>query len=150
MMKVFLSSDGQETLAHFTKDNSPLPTNNIRDVSVDDATGSVYFATEQGLLEFKGTATGPESNLDNVAAFPNPVRPGFNGRVTIKGLTRRANVKITDIEGNLVHEEISEGGSIQWNTTAFGRHKVASGVYLILVTGEDQAETTVSKLLIVR
>ncbi|WP_299213325.1 two-component regulator propeller domain-containing protein [uncultured Aquimarina sp.] len=146
----YFSSDGQETLAHFTKDNSPLPTNNVRDISVDDSTGSVYFATELGLLEFKGTATGPESNLDNVAAFPNPVRPGFNGRVTIKGLTSRANVKITDIEGNLVYEEISEGGSIQWDTTAFGRHKVASGVYLILVTGEDQGETTVSKLLIVR
>ncbi|WP_299894120.1 two-component regulator propeller domain-containing protein [uncultured Aquimarina sp.] len=146
----YFSSDGQETLAHFTTDNSPLPTNNVRDISVDDSTGSVFFATEKGLLEFKGTATGPENNLDNVVAFPNPVRPGFNGQVTIRGLTSRANVKITDIEGNLVHEEISEGGSIQWDTTAFGRHKVASGVYLILVTGEDQGETTVSKLLVVR
>ncbi|AXT57506.1 T9SS C-terminal target domain-containing protein [Aquimarina sp. AD1] len=146
----YFSSDGQETLAHFTADNSPLPTNNVLDISVDDSTGSVYFATEKGLLEFKGTATGPEDNLDNVVAFPNPVRPGFNGQVTIKGLTSRSNVKITDIEGNLVYEEVSEGGSIQWDTTAFGRHKVASGVYLILVTGEDQAETTVSKLLIVR
>ncbi|SEK71005.1 Two component regulator propeller [Aquimarina amphilecti] len=146
----YFSSDGQETLAHFTVDNSPLPTNNVLDISIDDSTGSVYFATEKGLLEFKGTATGPEDNLDNVVAFPNPVRPGFSGRVTIKGLTSRSNVKITDIEGNLVYEEISEGGSIQWDTTAFGRHRVASGVYLILVTGEDQAETTVSKLLIVR
>ncbi|MDH7447373.1 type IX secretion system anionic LPS delivery protein PorZ [Aquimarina sp. 2201CG14-23] len=146
----YFSPDGQETLAHFTADNSPLPTNNIRDISVDDATGSVYFATAQGLLEFKGTATGPERDLENVVAFPNPVRPGFSGRVTIKGLTSRANVKITDIEGNLVYEEVSEGGSIQWDTTAFGRHKVASGVYLILVTGEDQGETTISKLLIVR
>ncbi|MBW1294100.1 two-component regulator propeller domain-containing protein [Aquimarina litoralis] len=146
----YFSPDGQETLAHFTEDNSPLPTNNVRDISIDDSTGSVYFATGKGLLEFKGTATGPESNLDKVVAFPNPVRPGFNGRVTIRGLTSRANVKITDIEGNLVYEEVSEGGSIQWDTTAFGRHRVASGVYLILVTGEDQAETTVSKLLIVR
>lgn len=146
----YFSPDGQETLAHFTTDNSPLPTNNVRDISVDDSTGSVFFATEKGLLEFKGTATGPENNLDNVVAFPNPVRPGFNGQVTIKGLTSRANVKITDIEGNLVYEEVSEGGSIQWDTTAFGRHKVASGVYLILVTGEDQGETTVSKLLVVR
>ncbi|GAA4110645.1 two-component regulator propeller domain-containing protein [Aquimarina addita] len=146
----YFSSDGQETLAHFTQDNSPLPTNNIRDISVDDSTGSVYFGTDKGLLEYKGTATGPENNLNNVVAFPNPVRPGFSGDVTIRGLTSRANVKITDIEGNLVYEEISEGGSIQWDTTAFGRHRVASGVYLILVTAEDQAETTVSKLLIVR
>ncbi|KAA1247673.1 two-component regulator propeller domain-containing protein [Aquimarina sp. RZ0] len=146
----YFSSDGQETLAHFTRDNSPLPSNNVFDVSVDNATGAVYFATRNGLLEFKGTATGPLDDLENVVAFPNPVRPGFSGNVTIKGLTSNANVKITDIEGNLVYEEVSEGGSIQWDTTAFGRHKVASGVYLILITGEDQAETTVSKLLIVR
>ncbi len=146
----YFSPDGQETLAHFTQDNSPLPTNNVIDISVDDSTGAVYFATLQGLLEFKGTATGPEQNLENVVAFPNPVKPGFNGNVTIRGLTSKANVKITDIEGNLVYEQISDGGSIQWNTTAFGRHKVASGVYLILVTAEDNADTTVSKLMIIR
>jgi len=146
----YFSPDGKETLAHFTKDNSPLPDNNVVDVTVDDSTGAVYFATPRGLLEYKGTATGPENDLESIIAFPNPVRPGFNGRVTIKGLTSKANVKITDIEGNLVYEEVSEGGSIQWDTTAFGKHKVASGVYLILITGEDKAETTVSKLLIVR
>lgn len=146
----YFSPDGEETLLQFTTDNSPLPSNNILDIVVDDSTGAVFFATEKGLLEFKGTATGPEETLTNVQAFPNPVRPGFNGRVTIKGLTSKATVKITDIEGNLVYEEISEGGSIQWDTTAFGRHKVATGVYLILITAEDQVETTVSKLLIVR
>ncbi len=146
----YFTPDGRETLAHFTKDNSPLPDNNILDVTVDDSTGAVYFATPKGLLEYKGTATGPENDLESIVAFPNPVRPGFNGRVTIKGLTSKANIKITDIEGNLVYEEVSEGGSIQWDTTAFGKHKVASGVYLILITGEDKAETSVSKLLIVR
>ena len=146
----YLSADGQETFQHFTTANSPLPSNNVLDITVDDSNGAVFFATEKGLLEFKGVATGPTENLDKVIAFPNPVRPGYNGLVTIRGLTARANVKITDIEGNLVYEEVSDGGSIQWDTTAFGRHKVASGVYLILITGEDATETTVSKLLIVR
>ena len=146
----YLSADGQETFQHFTTANSPLPSNNVLDITIDDSNGAVFFATEKGLLEFKGVATGPSENLDKVIAFPNPVRPGYNGLVTIRGLTARANVKITDIEGNLVYEEISDGGSIQWDTTAFGRHKVASGVYLILITGEDATETTVSKLLIVR
>ena len=146
----YLSADGQETFQHFTTANSPLPSNNVLDITIDDSNGAVFFATEKGLLEFKGVATGPSENLDKVIAFPNPVRPGYNGLVTIRGLTARANVKITDIEGNLVYEKISDGGSIQWDTTAFGRHKVASGVYLILITGEDATETTVSKLLIVR
>ena len=146
----YFSADGQQTLAKYTTENSPLPSNNVLDISVDDSTGSVFFATAKGLVEFKGTALGPAESLEEVTMFPNPVRPAFNGSVTIRGLTARANVKVTDIEGNLVYEEISQGGSIQWDTTAFGRHKVASGVYLVLVTAEDASETTVSKLLIVR
>ena len=146
----YLSPDGQETLLRFTKDNSPLPTNNIQDIAIDPFTGVVYFATTQGLVAYKGTATAPSDNLDNVHAFPNPVRPGFNGNVTIDGLTAQANVKITDITGSLVFEETSEGGSVLWDTTAFGKYKVRSGVYLVLVTTEDNTETKVSKIMIIR
>lgn len=146
----YLSPNGQETLLRFTKDNSPLPTNNVQDMAIDPFTGVVYFATTQGLVAYKGTATAPSDNLENVHAFPNPVRPGFNGNVTIDGLTSQANVKITDITGNLVFEETSEGGSVLWDTTAFGKYKVRSGVYLVLVTTEDNLETKVAKIMIIR
>ena len=146
----YLTSDGQETLLRFTKDNSPLPTNNVQDIAIDPFTGVVYFATTQGLVAYKGTATAPGDNLDRLHAFPNPVRPGFNGNVTIDGLTARANVKITDITGNLVFEETSQGGSVLWDTTAFGKYKVRSGVYLVLVTTDDSMETKVSKIMVIR
>lgn len=146
----YLSPNGQETLLRFTKDNSPLPTNNVQDISIDPFTGVVYFATTQGLVAYKGTATAPSDNLENVHAFPNPVRPGFNGNVTIDGLTAQANVKITDITGSLVFEQTSEGGSVLWDTTAFGKYKVRSGVYLVLVTTDDNVETKVSKIMIIR
>ena len=146
----YLSSNGQETLLRFTKTNSPLPSNNVQDIAIDSFTGTVYFATVNGLVAYNGTATAPRDNLDNVYAYPNPVRPGFTGNVTIDGLTADANVKITDIEGNLVYEQTSEGGSVLWDTTAFGKYSVASGVYLVLITTEDNLETKVSKIMIVR
>lgn len=146
----YLSANGQETLLRFTKDNSPLPTNNVQDIAIDSNTGVVYFATTQGLVAYKGTATAPGANLDKLHAFPNPVRPGFSGNVTIDGLTAQANVKITDITGNLVFETISQGGSVQWDTTAFGKYKVRSGVYLIMVTTDNYEETKISKIMIVR
>ncbi len=146
----YFSPNGQETLLRFTKDNSPLPTNNVQDIAIDPFTGIVYFATTQGLVAYKGSATAPSDTLENVHAFPNPVRPGFYGNVTIDGLTKRANVKITDITGNLVFEETSEGGSVLWDTTAFGSYKVRSGVYLVLVTTDDAIETKVSKIMIIR
>ena len=146
----YLSSNGQETLLRFTKDNSPLPSNNVQDIAIDPFSGLVYFAAVNGLVAYKGSSTAPRENLEEVYAYPNPVRPGFSGNVTIDGLTARANVKITDLEGNLVHEETSQGGSILWDTSAFGRYKVASGVYLVLITTEDALETKVHKIMIIR
>lgn len=146
----YFSSNGQETLQRFTKENSPLPSNNVQDIAIDSQSGRVYFATVNGLVAFNGTATAPRDNLEGLYAFPNPVRPEYSGSVTIDGLTADANVKITDLEGNLVYEERSEGGSIQWDTTAFGKYRVRSGVYFVLATTEDGLETKVAKIMIVR
>ncbi|MGB5942310.1 MAG: two-component regulator propeller domain-containing protein [Leeuwenhoekiella sp.] len=146
----YFSPNGQETLLQFDVTNSPLPTNLITDISIDAESGEVFFATPQGLVSYSGSAVAPSENLELLRAYPNPVRPEYSGVVTIDGLTSRANVKITDVAGNLVYEEVSEGGSIQWDTTAFGRHKVASGVYFILVTGDDALETKIAKLMIIR
>ncbi|OYQ36643.1 hypothetical protein CHU92_09625 [Flavobacterium cyanobacteriorum] len=145
-----VSPDGQQTLFHFTKLNSPLPSNNINDIEIDPVTGEVFFATDRGMVSYQGTSTKAEENLNNVYVFPNPVRPGFEGDVNISGLIDKANIKITDIEGNLVFETTSEGGTVLWNTTAFGRYKVASGVYMIFIASEDGSETKVKKVMIVR
>lgn len=148
---VFLvSADGQETKYHFTTDNSPLPSNSISDIAINNTTGEVFFATDKGMVSFKGTATKANENLNNVYVYPNPVRPDFEGTVKIAGLLDKANVKISDIQGNLVYETTSEGGTIEWDTTAFGKHKVASGVYMIFVSAQDGIETTVRKVMIIR
>lgn len=144
------SATGQETLQQFNRSNSPLPSNTIQDISIDNASGEVFFATPLGLVSFSGTAVSAQETLEKARVFPNPVRPDFNGQVTVDGLTDRANVKITDLNGNLVYEEVSQGGSIQWDTTAFGRYPVRSGVYFILITAEDAVETKIVKLMLIR
>ncbi len=148
---IFLvSPDGQETKYHFTETNSPLSSNTINDIDINNTTGEVFIATAKGLVSFKGTATNANEDLNNVYVYPNPVRPEYEGTVKITGLLDKANVKITDIEGNLVHETTSEGGTIEWDTTAFGKYKVASGVYLIFVAAQDGGETKVKKVMIIR
>jgi len=145
-----VSPDGQTTLYHFTKENSPLPSNIINDIEINDVTGEVFFATDKGMVSFKGTSTSPSDDLSKVYVYPNPVRPGFEGDVKISGLIDNANIKVTDIEGNLVYETTSEGGTVLWDTRAFGKHKVASGVYMIFIASEDGTETKVKKVMIVR
>ena len=148
---VFLvSPDGQQTIYRFTKNNSPLPSDNINDIEIDGASGEVFFATDKGMVSFLGTSTKPSDSLGDVYVYPNPVRPEFLGTVKISGLTDKANIKITDIEGNLVHETTSSGGTIEWDTKAFGKHKVASGVYMIFVASQDGTDSTVKKVMIIR
>lgn len=148
---VFLvSPNGQQTIYRFTKNNSPLPSDNVNDIEIDDVTGEVFFATDKGLVSFLGVSTKSSDDLTNVYVYPNPVRPEFFGTVKIAGLTDKANVKITDIEGNLVFETTSEGGTIEWDTSAFGSYKVASGVYMVFVASQDGLDSTVKKIMIVR
>ncbi|AWH84587.1 ABC transporter substrate-binding protein [Flavobacterium album] len=145
-----VTPDGQGTLFHFTKENSPLPSNNINDIEIDSATGEVFFATDRGMVSYKGTSTAAAGDLSKVYVFPNPVRPNFDGDVNISGLVDKANIKITDIEGNLVYETTSEGGTVLWDTRAFGKYKVATGVYMIFISSEDGTETKVKKVMIIR
>ncbi|NMH26629.1 type IX secretion system anionic LPS delivery protein PorZ [Flavobacterium silvaticum] len=145
-----LSPNGQETIYHFTIDNSPLPSNEILDIEINGSTGEVFIATTKGLVSFGGISTDSSDNLDNVKVYPNPVRPEYTGTVKITNLIDNANVKIADIAGNLVFETIAEGGTIEWDTTAFGKYRVASGVYMIFISTDDGLKTRVKKVMIVR
>jgi hypothetical protein len=145
-----VSPNGQTTLRRFTKENSPLPSNNVLDIEIDEVSGEVFFATDKGLVSFLGAATKGDDDLQNVYIYPNPVRPEYSGTVKISGLMDKVNLKITDIEGNLVFETTSSGGTVEWDTTAFGKYKVASGVYMVFVSSSDAAETTVKKIMVIR
>jgi len=146
----YLSEDGTKTIYHFTKENSPLPSDEIYDIAIDGTTGMVYFATFNGLIAFKGAATESADNLNDVYAFPNPVNLKTQNNLTIRGLKEGVSVKIIDVEGNLVFETISKGGSINWDLTAFGKYKVASGVYIALISNENGAETQTTKILVIK
>lgn len=145
-----VSPTGQEVLNHFTRSNSPLPSNAVNSVEIDPRSGEVFFGTINGLVSYQSFITEAQEDLSKLRVFPNPVRPTYSGQVTIDGLSQNANVKITDIEGNLVFEPSAQGGSVRWDTTAFGKYAVASGVYLILVTNNDGQQTDVKKLMIIR
>jgi len=162
----YFSSDGQETIYHFTKDNSPLPSNDVIDVALDEVNGLVYFATNKGMVSFNSETSAPENDFQEAYIYPNPVRPNFNmndEKIKIKGITGNVNIKITDIEGNLVSEAESKtntkfsgynleisGGTALWNGRNMSNTTVASGVYLVMISDLDSFETTVLKLMVVR
>jgi hypothetical protein len=85
-----------------------------------------------------------------VLVFPNPVPPGYNGTIAIRGLMRDGIVKITEPDGRLVYQTRALGGQAVWNGQNYQGARVSSGVYLVLATDDTGRERMVTKVFIVR
>lgn len=152
---VFVQSpNGQDRVDFFDEDNSPLFNNQINDIAINQNTGEVFIATVSGVISVRGEAIeGGTRHESKVYAFPNPVRPDYNGPIAIKGLPRDANVKITDIRGQLVYETKALGGQAIWDGNDYTGRKAASGVYLVFSTSEqliDNPDAQVTKILFMK
>jgi len=146
------SADGDQGVYNFNTDNSPLLDNTIIDIEVDPKSGEVYIGTNRGVQVFKADATfGRAVFEEEVYAYPNPVRPGYDGPIAIKGLARDANFKITDVEGRLVFEGRASGGQAIWDGRDLSGRKVSHGVYMVFATYTRNLEfptTHVTKILV--
>ncbi len=142
-----LSPDGQDQLYHFTEDNSPLLSNNVTTIAINNEIGEVFFGTPKGLISYRSTATGGNDTNKNVYAYPNPVKRDYLGPVAIKGLVTNASVKITDVNGRLVYETRAEGGQAIWDGKNFDGRKANSGIYLVFITNSDGSEKLVTKIM---
>ncbi len=147
---VFLiSEDGTEQFNDFNTDNSPLPSNEIKSISIDNESGEVFIATGNGLMSYRAEATEGNEFFKDVYTFPNPVEPDYRGPITITGLVENTIVKITDIAGNIVTELKSLGGQAIWDGKNLNGNRVSTGVYLVLLSSEDGEQKAVTKILFV-
>ncbi|HPJ46757.1 MAG TPA: two-component regulator propeller domain-containing protein [Tenuifilaceae bacterium] len=144
------SADGTKQIAHFDTDNSPLPSNNIQHLALHPKTGELFIATDKGLVSYRTDSTEPERVFGKVYAFPNPVRPEYQGDITITGLVEETIVKITDVAGNLVYEARSQGGQATWNGKNFAGQRVSTGVYLFFCSDSKGEQSAVGKILFVK
>ena len=150
---VFLiSADGTQTLEHFTTQNSPLPSDYILSITENGLNGSVFFGTSLGMVEYGGTARDPEKTLSesNILVYPNPVKPDFDGYVTITGLTSKSTVRIISNSGNLVHSGVSNGGSYSWDLKDLKGNPVPSGVYHTIITTFENNKSQSSSITVIR
>ncbi len=156
---LYTNPSGQKTLASFNRDNSPLPSNKILKISVDITNGKVYFATDKGVVAYNSNVASFGETLEEVYAYPNPALKNHQ-TITIDGkngnhLPKGTNVKILDVAGNLVYEtnvvegQEIQGGKVVWDKTNLAGKKVASGIYIVLLSNDDASETTSTKIAII-
>ena len=143
------SSDGLTQLNHFTKDNSPLYSNNIIDINYNEVTGDIFIGTEIGLQSYRSYSIKGSPEYSNVYAYPNPVRPNFSGSVYVTGLIDNSIVKIVDESGNMVWETKSKGGQIVWPVSNLSGIRVVSGVYIVYASSTDGEQIALTKILVI-
>lgn len=147
-----ISADNLSEVYHFTAANSPLLSDYVQSVAINDATGEVFFGTDKGLCSYMSNTltAGDGMTKDNVYAYPNPVRPDYTGPITITGLDEDADVKIVTVNGTLVAEGRASSGQYKWYGLDRAGRRVASGVYMVEVATAEGEKGVVCKVAIVR
>ena len=146
-----ISANGLEQLHHFTTANSPLASDKIVALTVHPESGVVYVGTDMGLQSYRSTATvGYTEPLADIHAFPNPVRPGYDGPIAVKGFTRDALVHITDARGHVVFSTTAHGGQAVWNGRTNNGDRVSSGTYYVFASDASGNMRSVAKILVIR
>ena len=140
------SSDGLQEIEHFTQDNSPLPTNSISDIAINQQNGEVFIATEEGMVSYFSTATNFDQEMKEVRVYPNPVLPEFDGNITIDGLAYESSIRITDAAGNVVFQGQSEGGRVVWNGKTPNGQRPSTGMYYVYCSNPDGKKTETLQL----
>lgn len=145
-----LEDDGDELVTNFNTENSPLPDNTIKTITINQLNGEVFFNTNRGMVSYRSNASkGAVTHAEKLKIFPNPVPPGFSGQVGIYGTAKNAILKVTDSSGNLIKEIRSEGGSSSWDLRDYNGIRVQTGVYLIFSATRDGSDTLVGKFAVV-
>ncbi|MBJ59497.1 MAG: hypothetical protein CMP64_02800 [Flavobacteriales bacterium] len=144
------SPDGRRKVKHFTEENSPILSNKINHISIDDNSGEVFISTEKGLISYKGEATAGGDKHGNVIVYPNPVKENYNGPIAIKNVVENSDIKITDIRGNLIKTTTAFGGQAIWDGKNKNGKRASTGVYLVFSTNSSGLETNVAKILFIK
>ncbi len=144
-----MSENGQETIHHFTTTNSPLLSNDIISLAINPVTGEVFIGTGNGLVSFQSDAADAGNIFSDVYAYPNPVKENYNGIITITGLVAKTQVKITDLNGNLIYQTVSNGSIATWDGKSVNGRKVNTGIYLAICANEDGTQSTITKIMVI-
>jgi hypothetical protein len=144
------SEDGLESIYYFNEANSPLLSNVIRNLAVNPETGDLFIGTERGISSFRAEATRTDNNSGKPYAYPNPVRPDYDGPIAVRNLPNNSSVKVTDISGKLVWETTATGGQLVWDGRDRDGRKVNTGIYYIMATSSDNKSKAITKIAFIR
>ena len=149
---LLVNSDGSALLGTYNTKNSPLLSDQITSLAIDENTGTVYAGTNSGITSFKTAAEKPLESFSTLFFYPNPFRIGNSGKqLTIEGLVKDSDIKILTISGKLIRQFTSPGGRVAyWDGRDDSGNLVASGIYLVVAYDTEGNNVTTGKVAVLR
>jgi hypothetical protein len=145
-----LNEDGSAILKRFTRENSPLLSNNVQDITIDESSGEVFFSTDLGLISYIDVAKEPVSEMTELKVYPNPFVYEKHSQIIIENLPDQTKIRVLGADGSVFAELESRGGRTIWNgKTADGR-MLSSGVYFVIAIDDSNNEKGIGKVVIIR
>ncbi len=147
-----LSTDGTQLLATLDTKNSPLLSDQIESLAIDEETGTVYVGTASGLTSFDTPSILPVETFNGLNIYPNPLVISDGSKlVTIDGLIRNTDIKIVTVSGKLIREFSSPGGRTAfWDGRDDDGNLVSSGVYIIIAFDQEGNSVETGKIAVLR
>lgn len=128
-----LSADRNSILAHYTTDNSAIPSNEVYGLAWNPEEGSLLVSTTGGMALLSPDIPGDDGlYLSRPAVMPQSVGPEFSGFVRIMNLQANTPVSIRDREGNTVRSIFSDTeGIARWYVDAADGSRIPAGIYYV-------------------
>jgi hypothetical protein len=145
-----MSEDGTVEIEAHNTSNSPIFSDNILSLAMNEETGELFIGTDRGIIGYRGSAIAPKNDYSDIYCFPNPVKPGYTGPIAISGLKENSDIKIMDASGALVYSTLSYGGQAIWNGKDLHGIDVVSGIYFVMAVAEDGTSKSHTKVMIIR
>lgn len=144
-----LNEDGSRIEKRYTKENSPLISDNILSITINDETGEVFISTDLGLVSFNDISIRPASKMDELKVYPNPFSYSQNEQIVVEGLSEATMVKVLGVDGTVVQELTTRGGRITWDGLDYLGNKLGTGVYFVVALEKGGEEKGIGKVVII-
>lgn len=146
-----LSSDGTVILHQFNRLNSQLLDNDVKSITIDPASGTVFMGTNKGLSSLRTPYARPLLGAGDLRISPQPFHPESDEVAMIDGLTAENILKIITVSGNLVRNLTTPGGKVAfWDGRDEDGALVPSGVYFVIASTAEGSNVSVGKIAVLR
>ena len=133
---------------NFNINNSPIPSNKILDIVINNVTGEVFILSDQGMVSYLSDASKSSKDYSNIKIFPNPISLKKNQLLSFQNLVDNSIIKIMTISGKVISSFQSSGGGASWNLRDMNNNLVPTGIYLVYLSDDIGNDSFIQQILI--